>query len=567
MPTVPVYNRQISQAALPNVKVNDQAPIEAFGGGAGVERVERAFVGLMDTASNVYMQEKQNADQVNVLSAKKQLTQLETDLQYNKDYGYLNKGGKDASAAMQEVQDRWTKGISEITNGLSNEEQKFVFSNEADNRWGYLNKDLNRHAFQENKKFETEETKSFVDNEQNAAIANYQTPARVIESIKSQQQEIYNFGKRNGLPAEAIKSQMDEAASKTHYLIATQFLNEGDDQKAKQYFEENQDKIVGKDLIGLKKDLEIGILRGSAQRESDRIMDMGQDMRSSLAEARKIEEPKKRDETIRRVKERFGEREVEKRQAQETAFMSAAQIVDQTKDINKIPPSTWNQLEPNQWSTLRKLAAGNDIQTNWAEFYSLQQMAAEPKTRKAFKEMNLLEKRPDLAEPEFKALSSIQAALRKGDSSVHGELDGILSNGMIISSRLKQYGVNTSAKPGTEEANQYSEILRSINTQAAKYKRDKGAKDIPDDQLYSIIDNLMIEGVVPGTGVMGFFQTKKRLFELGPDDSVEITPDQVPRSERNKIIDSLRRNGLPETEENILNLFNKKAAGMISNAN
>ena len=79
MPTVPVYNRQISQAALPDVKVNSQAPIEAFGGGAGVEKVERAFGNMTQAVANVYVQEKKNADQVNVLSAKKQLTELETD--------------------------------------------------------------------------------------------------------------------------------------------------------------------------------------------------------------------------------------------------------------------------------------------------------------------------------------------------------------------------------------------------------------------------------------------------------------------------------------------------------
>lgn len=564
MPTVPRYKRQVQAAATPRVRVQTSAPEGAFGGGVDTEAVSRAFGKATQAVTNVYLEEQQRADEVNVVGAKKHLTNLEVDLQYNKEYGYKHRRGKDAGEAIADINERWEKGTAEILNGLTNERQKFVFQREAERRRDSVFKNLQGHAFVESRKHDDAETGAFIENEQNAAIASYQDPGRVRDSIENVRQEIYSYGQRNGLSAEVVKQRMDVETSKTHYMVANQYLNANQDMVAKEYFKKHKDQIVGKDRINLEKALEVGSVRGDSQREADKIMAKGMSLTESLSKAREIKDPEKRDETVRRVKTMHQEKKVIREQMEGELFLKSYNDVEKSRNLDAISPESWALLDPQSRTTLKKLAAGDDIKTDWGKYYDLKQMAAAPKTRDKFMRMDLSKARNYLSDSEFKEMTTTQANLRKKDANAIAKLDGFMSDRQVVHSTLEAAGFDTKPKTaGSDEAKKYNEVMRHIDNQVARWKEANNAKVIPNKELQSIVDNLVVEGVVPGSGVPLFgpfggprvFETKKKVFELDPGEAFDFEVDSIPQAEQQKIRDTLRRHNIPINNDTIKKLY------------
>ena len=563
MPTVPTYKSRVAPAETPRVRVPTQAPEGTFGSGVDTEAVGRALGGAAKAVTNVIMEERQRADEVNVVGAKKSLTDLEVDLQFNQEYGYRGKMGKAAGESIVETQERWQKGVDEITNGLTNERQKFVFQQEAARRWDFVNKDLSSHAFRESRKYDDEQTEAFISNEKNAALSNYRDFARVEESVQNQKQEIYNYGKRNGLSGEAIKLRMDTEASKTYSTVVSQLLAANQDQAAKKYFDDHKDHIMGGDLARIEKELEIGSIRGAAQRKTDEIMAKGLPMQQALDEARGMSDPERKDETVRRIKERYQEKKAAQEQMAAELFMRSYNEVERSKNLDAISPGDWSLLKPDQRSTLKKLASGQEIKTDWQKYYDLKQLAGNPKTRDKFISMDLSGSRGYLADAEFKELTRDQANLRKNDPNTLAALDGFMSDKQVVDATLEATGFNVSPKPGTSDAVRYNEVMRHIDSEVYKWKARNNSKTIPNKEVQSIVDSLVVEGTVPGSGVPLFgpfggprlFQEKKKIFELDPGEQVDIDIESISKTERDKITEALRRKGLPVNDDTILELY------------
>jgi hypothetical protein len=55
-----------------------------------------------------------------------------------------------------------------------------------------------------------------------------------------------------------------------------------------------------------------------------------------------------------------------------------------------------------------------------------------------------------------------------------------------------------------------------------------------------------------------FFDTKKRVFELGAQDRPQIRFDDVPKRDVDEINAVLRNMNIPATEENVLRMYSEK---------
>lgn len=551
MPTVPIYNRQVKTAALPDVKVIDRVPDGAFGSGFDTEAVDRALKGTASAIAEVYMNEQQRADEVAVTSAKKKLTELELDLQFNPEYGYLNRKGKAAGEAIPDVQTRWQKGSASILDGLSSDRQKAVFDREVASRWDSLGKHVNQHAFTEAREYDKTETASFIENERNAAVANYSNIDRVLRSIESQSQTMYEFGKRNGKSDEEIKLSIGEAASKTHSMVLEQYLNADQDLAAKEYFEKFENQLVGPDQVRAKSLVEASSLRGESQRMATKIVTQSASESEAVSAANKIEEPKLQDETLRRVKEMYATKRSIKQQAGEDLYNSLdLQIEKGEITYGTIPESKLSLLTPAQRAGLNKKSNGEDIKTDRTLFNDLYRMGTTPETRSSFAAKDLTQYANKLSFGDQKELLRLQGQARKGERE---ELDDLHYNRRQLDNALAEYGylANKKSKGDMEE---YNRATLAAEEDMRFLQKSLGRKRLTNDEVKSVVDNLMKQEL-PGTerSIIGFEYGRKTILDIEPGEKIP-----VPDVDRAKIIEALNKKGLPVSDARITAEYLKK---------
>lgn len=551
MPTVPIYNRQVKTAALPDVKVIDRVPDGAFGSGFDTEAVDRALKGTASAIAEVYMNEQQRADEVAVTSAKKKLTELELDLQFNPEYGYLNRKGKAAGEAIPDVQTRWQKGSASILDGLSSDRQKAVFDKEIGSRWDSLGRHLNQHAFTEARQYDKDETDAYIENERNAAVANYSNPERVLRAIEEQKQSVYEFGKRNGSSDEEIKATLQAEASKTHAMILEQYINADQDLAAKSYFEKFGDQFVGKDTIRAKELVEASSLRGESQRNADFLVGKHATEVDALAEANKIQEPKLRDETVKRVKELHATRRTMRQQAGEDLYNSLDLQIEQKKiTYDAIPETKLSLLTPAQRAGLNKKSNGEDIKTDRTLFNDLYRMGTTPETRSSFAAKDLTQYANKLSFGDQKELLRLQGQARKGERE---ELDDLHYNRRQLDNALAEYGylANKKSKGDMEE---YNRATLAAEDDMRFLQKSLGRKRLTNDEVKSVVDNLMKQEL-PGTerSIIGFEYGRKTILDIEPGEKIP-----VPDVDRAKIIEALNKKGLPVSDARITAEYLKK---------
>src|SRR5690606_38314386 len=89
---------------------------------------------------------------------------------------------------------------------------------------------------------------------------------------------IIEMGRNNGHVSEdggmseELKRQLMENDSRLHASVISARLAANQDQAAKQYYEENKESIQGTDRIKIERELEVGTIRGEAQRQTEAIV-------------------------------------------------------------------------------------------------------------------------------------------------------------------------------------------------------------------------------------------------------------------------------------------------------
>lgn len=560
MPTVPRYSLpQVEERPLTGVRSDVQMDREAFGGGEALQNFTRE-IGRTATA---FAQAKDDADQsvakeafVKAKMKKNQLTY--GDVQTNTQ-GYLSFKGKSAFEVSDKYMEEYTKYGSELEGELNNEEQKSYFRQLFNTEVAAFDEDLKKHTFVEAKSFQTNTSKALISQYQEDAVLNYSDMGRVQKSMLDQEQEIRTAGEREGLPISAIDMQVKESHSATHSAIARRYMNNNDDINAKRYFDANKDDMTAKDRETLEKEIGDSTLKGQSQRMSDTLFTKHpENMSAAIEEAKKISEPELRDETVRRVKDNYATKEAAERMDTEDLHRRATDIIDKTGDTDQIPPQDWARFSLSERSSLKSYAEnrkkGVQPTTDWDDYYSLKSMASAPQTKDKYLKLNLMTYRNKMADAEFKELVNLQTGLRNGDERAEKLLDGYRTDNMIVNDALNSAGFDTSGKASKSDVEQVNRFRKMVDDQIIMYQRQTGKKATNDD-VQRIVDNLMVKGVTD----KGFiWDTKKRLFEVDPGESFELDIDSVPKSEKAKIEEALRRRNIPVTDATVLELYKRK---------
>lgn len=427
MPIVPGPQLpSVAPERLPGVRVSVGAPLEAFGGGRAAEGLDLAP--LESIAQELAAREKQKADQIAVSDAGAKLTALKTNLMWHPQSGAMLAQGKQAFGVYDQTMEAWRKGVSETGQGLRNDAQRMSFRHMVDSHTADLTEQLTHHVATQQRVYDGQVTEAHIDALTNDALANYRDPNAVDRNLDTIKAVATDYALRNGHATQTsdgrlilddfAKDQLAKHVSSVRSGVIEQLADTKQDLAAAKYLADHRSDFVGSDLLRAEKIVDTGSVEGASQRESDRIMQSATTEGAALAEAAKIQDPRVRDATEKRVRQAFADRSRDLREQRENALHQATEIINRTGDYTQVPMATRNLLTPTEIEDVQTLARNvrNPKRvTNQAFYANLINMAGlNDSTRQHFMGLNLMSKeyRDQLDDQHYDYLLNLQREMR-----------------------------------------------------------------------------------------------------------------------------------------------------------
>lgn len=273
--TMPYIGHQTaSLEPSPGPHVTTDEPLTAFGGGAADKTPD--LTGLQRAAVYLYQQQRQRALQVRVNDADNQATALRDRILYgtadHPEQGVLNRHGKDVFAAPDDALKQWQSGIAEITNSLSDADQKNAFAARAIAHGHELQTQILAHVSHEHEKFDTDTTNALVDSRVSDAVQAYDRPNVSELNLQKAVAAIRDYGKAYGKSDDEINDRVSKALSHGRLNVLREYYVNDRDLAGQQYLADHRKDFVGADLLEADQLARTGSSRGDAMRTGDLIM-------------------------------------------------------------------------------------------------------------------------------------------------------------------------------------------------------------------------------------------------------------------------------------------------------
>mgnify|MGYP001575296451 CR=1 FL=1 len=545
-----------------------QASATKWNAAAGFgEQVQRSAVAI----GQIVLAEQRRADDVAMMEADNRLSKWENERLYDPRAGALTLQGRDAMGLPEAVGADFEKYAGEIEGTLGSPRQKAAFARLRANRSAQLDLTLRRHVFGEMQKFEATELKALVDNSVSTAVQNATDPSRVGFELGKAVEAIERSGPRLGLGPEAVKSQVLQVQTKTHVGVVESLVSSGNTKAATAYFEEARDagQISGDAVARVEKALHEGTIRKEAQTKADEIILAGGSLTAQRDAAKKIDDPEVRDRALTYIEHEASVKEREEREANEDMLRGVYAVVEESGgDIGAVEPALWATLDAKDLagvrSYARSIAKGEPIETDLDTYYSLMRKAAG--TGAGFRNDNLLKYRDKLSEGDFKHLTDLQRSLRTKaiDAASDAEaakakivVDEFSSKSQVFDDRLRAYGLNPNPKEGTPESKAISNLRGLVDRRVRALSGGETGKTATNDELREILDeelNTQISSKREGEW-LGPLRGRPFFDSTVQKRPIELTVDEIPRAQRQKIEGFLRAQRLPVNDATVLETY------------
>jgi len=559
MPTVPRLTRQVDTAALPGVRLDAaETPLSEGAQVAeaqGQEANALSGVGAKTAAlgeeyfSKAVAVERRRANEVANLSNDSAMLAKTNDIRSRA----LATRGKDAFGLPEQTSQEFNDFADQLEANATTPEQKLYVRRLRVEHGAGLDLAVRTHTYSQIQQYQGQELQSLVENSKNAAIANATDPRVIGTELQRQETAIRTHAKDLGFGPEAIQQQVDAARSATHVGVIENLLAQEQTKTAQVYFEESKDQINGEQIGRIEKALREGSVRKDAQKQSDAIIAGGGTLQEQRAKAREITDPEVRDAVMERVEHEAAISDRSQREQEEAALKTAYNIVDQTKDVSKIPPTAWVSFDGSARSALRtyadKLSRGESIETDMPTYYGLINKAGTDPN--SFATENLLRYRAKIGDTEFKQLAELQLSIRnKEANAVDKVFPGFRDREQILNDTLTQYGIDPKDK---DKAPAIAQLRRMLDERVDAAQAD--GKKVSNGEIQQTLDGLMGQsvttpgswwGLIPFNGI-SFSETKKRL--------IDMTTADIPDAERATMERALRDSHRTVTDQTVLDTY------------
>lgn len=573
MPTVR-YERQVGPAAQPNIQVQQNAPLEAFGGGAIVEQTFGAAQNLASTAFAVAAEEKRNTDEIQTLDAINKLKAQKNDLLMNHERGFLNRRGRNAFEGRDTTIQEFEKRRSEILESLANDQQKQAFSKWAFNEQSDVIEQVDRHVFRERETYDKETTDASLKMFYNEAIANYQYPAKMKAAMDAQLAIVMDHARRTGKSEQWLIQQAGEITSRTNAAIIDRMLANGEDRSAEAFYKENQNRILASERGGIEKALEVGRLRGDSQRITDRLLAQYDNL-GDAREAMKMQlggDPKLRDEVDSRLQREFGLREQQRETQREMDFVQAYETMQRANgSLDAIPPSLMGRLSPSHQEKLKSLAAKPAADKDHAATYMKYRSMPYVDLVKV-PESTIIGLREKLTEPTWKEIVRRRAeakdAMKSGNKEKIEKFDGlrtesdIVDDGLVASGALKWNQIKA-ARSGRDNtsAEKLSQFEKQIE-QRWREEYEATGKSPSMKRKQELVDEIVKQTVFVKPRFFGD-PTQKSVIALSESERARafVKVADIPPRQRTSLANYLTSLGISIRSENLEAAYGQMVIG------
>ena len=365
MPRVPARDQQVSDAALPGVRLQGAPSPSAFGAEIGGT--------LQRLGSAMYERELQAADRAAVMEA--ETIAGNSELEILDKMGQMK--GRDAVTARDFVDEQFSAVETKLTGALSNDRQRQMFKQVVQHKRDSLNRTALNHATRETEAFEKLTYTNNLEQAVNLSRAHANDPIRIGAEKGLIAQKVAMMAERQGWDDDAHKAELTGIYSKMNMNAIRGMLEQGNDKAAKQYYEQMKgyevertkvDEETGEvktfpsviqftaaDRDHVEKSLDEGSTRGEAHRQFLNIMAAGTDTaearRVATNTANAIVDEKVGAMVLQKLDHAFAQEDKRKSEQHQEAFANATKLIDEQWEQN--PTKTAREMVPaDRWAAL-----------------------------------------------------------------------------------------------------------------------------------------------------------------------------------------------------------------------
>lgn len=540
MPTVPIYNGpQVQAQATPTVYLRNQDV------SSGARAIAQAAEQLGDTIDRIQLRNAETkANEVD-----EQLTRDWNDWEDKNRGKFVN---QNAAGYKQATDEWWKQAAGAYGKDLDPLAAQMV------------GKTLMRRqtvALANAGKHETTELEKYADSTAIAAIDTASRNALRSGDYEGEAQRVRDLvdqmGARKQWDADQRKAETANQLGKYHTAVVTQ-LAEADAAKAQTYLE----AAIQRGEIPADRQVRMEtVIKGEADNQFASKFAAEKaplPYADQLAEAAKIEDPKRREKTLMQIKNNHAQIREAKREQESAAADQAWQMVGQGKRVPESLLATMDghervQLQEHLRARAERAAAGTAMKTDPKEHARLiDMMLNDPE---GFKKERIAA--AHLSPTDLEQFAAKQMAMRSNTNS--GKQDSMLTDDQRVNAALVSSGINPKKQPDAAYAVR-GEIDRRVRAESAA----RGDKPLNADDKQRIIDSVLVDKVYVSEWGR---DSQKPLSLVKPEELGEayvtvggkdVKLSTVPMTDRQQIIQALQRRGMPATEQAIVETYLRK---------
>lgn len=545
MPSVPSYepNQVPTQVARPNFARSN------FDAGPGVQ-AGRALSQLGSTVLDIGLQEQRKADDTQLLEANRRLTQWEIETLDKPETGALSRRGRDAFGLPETILPAFDRQKSEIDAGM-NARAKARFAAIAGNRRQDIERKLFDHVSREGDALNLAETKANQALSLQEIAINYRDPKRVSDAMDLGWAGLHARMMREGQPPEAIKAAHANWEADGLGTVLDQMLTSRDP-GAVAYFEQNRARL-GVRADEYRQQVDQLSLQINSDAESTRIIGTFGLGQQAYAEARKIADPKLKGQVLTDIDQEVARRDrlvsLDERNVrmQLSAAIEAAPIGTPLSEIlspaDRVKAGRQPGLLQAAEARITQRIKGEEIVTDQKVYDELHRMPPDALAKADMSKYN------DKLSPKDRDYFA-QRQKDAQDPNKHGE---IVTLQQQLTTYNEMLGITGDTK--TEERAKFERAA----TDALNAEQTAKGKRLSYVERQAVLDRLVVEGSIVRPGLT--WNSDGRVYELQGKPDFNLFQPEIPDNERAEIEDTMRRKGIPITEETVTRFY-KEMVGL-----
>lgn len=526
--------------------------------------------------NTLVQQQQQLTDQAAAKDAAAKATSFITDTMYSPG-GYLSQQGKSALDAAQPTQQAVTDHINEIRGSLQNPRQQALFMRAAQPMILNTQRTIAAHAAKANIQYNLQSSVARSNAAAQQAVQSFAldpSPNNIAaqQALTTQQLELENQGRIQGLSGDALTQFVNSGLGKTYTVAAQNLINSGNVPVAEAFLQQHGAEIAPAAHAGLLKALDAAKTKDSSIALSIQLNSQHPD--DIMAQQKTLDQMFKDKQVTADVYNATQQKLRADHAQQQEAYreqdkQTLGHIWDAIQNGNVTSP---NDLNPTTLAYIQQRGLGGSVTNMFKNaknpgaddpqlYLKLVHQAYTDPT--AFGKENIVQYYGQLNPAHRRSLESLQGSVWKNGSAHSDPQTLVYSTVRAIKANMQAAGfeLNPKDRVQAQQLAQFESALYDAIGHAVQQNPNMTPEQARNVGL-SLLKNEALSG--PAHSVFGFgFGGHKRVpvWQMTPEQKAQ--PWDIPHKDRTQIIDSLSRGGIPVTEQNIQQVY-KRAHGVYS---